>query len=237
MIIIETKICSKCKIEYPATYDYFYKVKKKSKKEGEYYILDSWCKTCKTENNKNWTARNHEKVLEYKRKHNSLEYRKLSNREVSKQQRLSRKHKQYQKDHPEKLKMYNEKRQNKNHNINKKEWNSCKDYFNNQCAYCGLPISEHFNKFAGELKWTDFHKEHVNHEGMNDLSNCIPSCKNCNSQKWEFPLEDWYNEDNPVYNKKRLNKIHKWLNEDWKKYYIEKKPKIRPIKKEKKEAI
>lgn len=233
MVIIETKICSKCKSEYPATEEYFYKQKCKSKKRGEYYILDSWCKKCKTENNKIWTAQNHEKVLESKRKHNSLEYRKLSNREVSKQRRLSGKYKQYQDEHPEKLRMYNEKRQNKNHNINKQEWLECKKYFNNCCAYCGLPIEEHYNKFAGEMKWTDLHKEHVNHTGANDLSNCIPSCKNCNSQKWEFPFEEWYIEDNPVYSEERLNKIHKWINEDYKNYIQEHKPRNKYTKKEK----
>jgi hypothetical protein len=78
--------------------------------------------------------------------------------------------------------------------------------------------------FAGELKLTDFHKEHVLHDGANDLSNCIPSCKTCNSSKHTENLEVWYTKDKSIFSKDRLNRIHKWLNEDWKLYYIEKKP-------------
>ena len=55
---------------------------------------------------------------------------------------------------------------------------------------------------------------------MNDLSNCVPSCKQCNSQKHTDSLEEWYNEDNIKYSKRRFNRIHKWLDGDYKKYII-----------------
>lgn len=114
---------------------------------------------------------------------------------------------------------------NKKHTINKKEWESCKRYFDYTCAYCGLPIEKYIVKFKGELIYGDFHKEHVNHEGKSDLSNCIPSCKSCNVQKHNKVLDDWYNKNNPNFTYERYNKIIKWVNEDWKKYYIEKKSK------------
>lgn len=54
------------------------------------------------------------------------------------------------------------------------------------------------------------HKEHVDHEGANDLSNCIPACKTCNSHKWEFDMESWYR-NYEHFSEERLNKIKEWL--------------------------
>ena len=66
-----------------------------------------------------------------------------------------------------------------------------KKYFNNECAYCGLPLSEHYFTRKGVTKLGDFHKEHVDHEGLNDLSNCVPSCSECNSEKNKKIFEKW----------------------------------------------
>jgi len=107
---------------------------------------------------------------------------------------------------------------NKKHDITEMEWEECKKYFNHRCAYCGLPIEEHFKKFKGELKWFDFHKEHVDHTGNNDLSNCIPSCHRCNSSKHDLDFEYWYKEISDNFTYERLNKIHKWLSKDYLKF-------------------
>ncbi|OME70491.1 hypothetical protein BSK65_11210 [Paenibacillus odorifer] len=64
----------------------------------------------------------------------------------------------------------------------------------------------------------DLHKEHVNDDGANDLSNCVPACYSCNSQKWKFCFEDWYNESNKSYTEDRINKIHIWLKIDFRRY-------------------
>lgn len=133
-------------------------------------------------------------------------------------------HDEFIKKHPEKQKEYNRKREKKNHKISSKEWIACKNYFNNQCAYCGLPISEHWITYRGVRKLGDFHREHKDDNGANDLSNCIPSCESCNSKKWKFEFDEWYNKNNPVFSQERLNKINKWLSEDYKLYIEEKKP-------------
>ena len=100
-------------------------------------------------------------------------------------------YKEWQQNNPELMKKYREDRHlNKQHKIFKKEWINCKEYFENCCAYCGIPIEEHYNKFAGEIKLTDFHREHVDCNGENDLSNCVPSCKDCNSSKHNSSLEE-----------------------------------------------
>ena len=123
--------------------------------------------------------------------------------------------KRWRESNPDKLKQYNIKRAAKNHKISKLEWIRCKEYFNNSCAYCGLPIEEHFIKYKGKIILGDFHKEHMDHDGRNDVSNCIPSCKICNSEKRAKSFDEWYDENNSKYSKERYDKIFKWINEDY----------------------
>ena len=106
---------------------------------------------------------------------------------------------------------------NKKHNISNEEWELCKQYFNHQCAYCGLNIEEHYIKFNGKIQLGDFHKEHFDHNGSNELDNCVPSCKECNSSKGDKEFEYWY-KIHPKFTYERLNKISKWLDKDYKKY-------------------
>ena len=82
-----------------------------------------------------------------------------------------------------------------------------KEYFNNECAYCGLPLELH-----KEIVGQDLHKEHKDHNGANDLSNCVPACRLCNSTKHDKEFDDWYNKSNPNYTKSRYNKIIRWTN-------------------------
>jgi hypothetical protein len=63
---------------------------------------------------------------------------------------------------------------------------------------------------------SDFHKDHICHLGSNKIDNCVPACKSCNSQKWEYQFNDWYNEQNEKYSYKRYEKILKWINGDYK---------------------
>ena len=109
---------------------------------------------------------------------------------------------------PDKVKKYNKNRQEKNHNITNKEWDTCKIYFNNCCAYCGLPIEEHLIKRKNKIINMDFHKEHVVYGGKDNLKNCVPSCGTCNSEKWEYSLNTWYNQNNPIH----MNAIIKSIN-------------------------
>lgn len=120
----------------------------------------------------------------------------------------------YQKNNPDKIKQYGLMHQN--HKITKSEWESCKQYFEYKCAYCGLPIDEHWTTYREKRKLGDFHKEHPDHNGANDLSNCIPSCESCNCQKNDKKFDNWYNEINPIYSIERLDKIIQWLEIDYK---------------------
>lgn len=185
------------------------------------------------EASKKWRLEHPDKVEEYWRRQNDKKDpdRILYKRHAAKLSRDRGHVKRWWNEHPERVKYYQEKRQHKNHKINKNEWENCKKYFNYECAYCGLPLSEHCFTRKGETKLCDFHKEHVDHQGLDDLSNCVPACLNCNSCKWEFPLEMWYNENNERYLQKRYDKIIKWITEDYKQYQEEYIPKRKYNKK------
>lgn len=202
---MEYKICSICEKELPATTEYFYK--NKTGKDGLY----PYCKECTKKKHTNWTKQNHEKRLMYLKKNNDKPERKKNIRESAKRQRETGYQREYQRKNKDKIKEYNE--QHRNHEITKEEWGNCLKYFNHSCAYCGMKQG-----IAKETYKNYLHKDHVQHDGKNDLSNCIPACKGCNCKKWIFALEEWYNENNLVYDIERYNRIIKWLNADYKKF-------------------
>lgn len=205
------KVCSECSLSKPLSE--FYSRKKHSKKRGDYTYYNPECKECTKARFEAWKKDNRERYLENKRRYNHKEKPTQDKREFSRKQRESGYYKQWQENNKDKIETYNERRQHKNHKITDDEWIRCKAYFNNSCAYCGVSDSE-----AKKLYDNYLHKEHVDHEGANDLSNCVPACKSCNGQKYTFKLDEWYNHNNPHYSKERMIKIDKWLNEDYKKF-------------------
>lgn len=209
---IEHKKCSICENWFPMNKDYFYKNEANSI-DG----LHPYCKECTKEKASKWEKSNPEKRKKAKKRYDEKLERRLSRRETSKKFREEGRQRQWYRENKEKLTVYRVKRKmNRKHDISKEEWMKCKEYFNNQCAYCGLPVEEHFVKFKDELIHNDLHKEHVNHKGSNKIDNCVPSCQSCNSSKWTYSIEEWYNNENPNYTKERLDKIYKWLSGDYK---------------------
>ena len=122
----------------------------------------------------------------------------------------------------EKFKTYRKKRYEKKHEMYDIEWENCKKYFDYKCAYCGMPIEEHYFSYRDEMKLYDFHKEHIIDEGKNDLRNCVPACSSCNTQKHVKSLNNWYNTLDPNYTYKRYYKIYQWIRYDHKKYIMPK---------------
>ncbi|MFC8686043.1 HNH endonuclease signature motif containing protein [Brevibacillus porteri] len=192
----------KCLKWYPATDEFFYKQKKYSKKNGTSHVLTSWCKACQRENSLKNRTKN---AVAYKER-SLIHY--YENKEIYNSRRRQWRwdhlddQKEYckiwQKINPERLRYHRFKRMHKSHDISDSEWKACLNYFNYQCAYCGISLEEHYEKHQQQL-----HKEHVDHEGANDLSNCVPACKNCNSSKHTYSLEEWYNPDNRNYSQDR----------------------------------
>jgi hypothetical protein len=227
--IMEIKQCSICKENKPL--DDYYSDWRETKKKGKYLYYHPYCKECEKLKNASWRENNPEKRKESVRKNNRKPQVKAQIKMYKKQSRLDGRDREWQRNNKDKLKAYREKRKHKEHIISGKEWTSCKEYFNNECAYCGLHISEHFNRFKGEVIHTDFHKEHVDHDGSIYLDNCVPSCKTCNTSKHDSKLEDWYNINNPNFSEERLSKIIKWLESDYKLYFQGYRPKQKYEKK------
>lgn len=166
-----------------------------------------------------WEKNNPERRKILKRNYDDKEESKKAKKLREQGYRDKGNYKNWQEKNRDRIKQYNEnRRMHKKHKISEKEWEDCKRYFNNKCAYCGLPIDKHFNVFRGELRLTDFHKEHVDHDGSNDLSNCVPSCKKCNSSKRDSVFEIWYTPEKEFYREERLIKLHKWLDNDFLNY-------------------
>lgn len=212
------KICSDCQDWLPMNDDYFY-TNKANGMDG----YNPYCKKCTVIRSKKYQEDHPEQTKSYyKNRYREKEqyYKDNSRRWIEENKERSKElQKIWQQEHPDKVKEYNQDwNQRKKHNISKLEWENCKNYFNYRCAYCGLKIEEHWVKFKGELILGDFHKEHVDDFGANDLSNCVPSCKSCNTSKRTYELFEWYDDANPVFLIERLEKIIKWLNEDYKLY-------------------
>ncbi|SEN44345.1 HNH endonuclease [Paenibacillus sophorae] len=197
----------------------FYSQTKKSKKRGKYIYYYPECKECSIRRSLKWQSDNHEYYLQQKHIYNtnqtkvSESWRKRE-REHSKEQRINGYQSEWRKVNPEKLKEYNRQRySNKKHEITFSEWDSCKKYFNYMCAYCGITEEEHRLTLNQQL-----HREHVDCNGSNDLSNCVPACQSCNSSKHKFELIEWYDEDNTNFREDRLLKLIKWVTEDYKNF-------------------
>lgn len=205
---LDSKICSDCGKEKPLSE--FYTQNKHSKKRGNWLYYNPECKECTLKRTRKWRADNPKRFLkyntEYTLKHRTSPEGKAYRRDQVRKWRMKGKQKEYQRNNPDKVKKYNKTRRHKNHNITSEEWTKCKDFFGNACAYCGMTENEHRERYNQDL-----HKEHVEHNGANDITNCVPSCKSCNSQKWEYELDDWYNESNPAYSISRYKKIVEWL--------------------------
>lgn len=204
----EEKECTKCKEMFPATEEHFYKQLTRTMTKGDFYRLASWCKKCSIKNSTKWQESiSVERKRGYYKRCDSSDRRKKIKRDYSKTQKEIGYFKEWQEENREWLYNYNKERsQHKAHDISDTEWFECLDFFENCCAYCGITEGESY-----ELYNQLFHKEHVEHFGANDITNCVPACKGCNSQKWEFELNEWYNNNNSIYDQRRYSRIVEWL--------------------------
>jgi 5-methylcytosine-specific restriction endonuclease McrA len=190
----------------------------------EYYYVnksapDGFNPYCKEDTKRRTMERYSNKTEEIK--HQMSEYmkkerrinpeRRQKERDFSKSQKESGYYKKYQQENKEKFKRYRFEHLHKKHDITDQEWKSCKEYFNDSCAYCGISEEDAKNEYGNVL-----HMEHAINNGANDISNCIPACRKCNSSKWTRDFEEWYTDENEIFSQERLNKIHKWLSNDYK---------------------
>jgi hypothetical protein len=205
----QEKVCSICHEVKPLTE--FYTQKKTNKNGSQWFYYNPECKSCTKKRNMEWQKQNPDKVLKNVRTQAKKRKEVLKQYGIDNRERMRETLRKWQHENPDKVKEHNEFRnKHKTHKINSKEWAACKAYFNNSCAYCGISDIE-----AREQLGNYLHKEHVDHNGSNDLSNCVPACKSCNSAKRQYELTEWYNESNEHFTPERLEKINKWLNDDY----------------------
>lgn len=211
---IQYKKCSNCDCWKPMNRKYYY-----FNNSSKIIPYHSCCIECLIEKSVKYKRENIEKVKEYNRRYNATPYSKNAVKIANMRYRETGKNKLWQQRNKDKLKEYRDNRKiHKSHNINKNEWENCKNYFSYRCAYCGLAIEDHYIVFKGNVQIGDFHKDHFIHEGSNDLSNCVPACKSCNCSKHDKQFEEWFSNDNSIFNVNRYNKIVKWISGDYRKY-------------------
>ena len=210
----QTKVCTTCSKEKLLTE--YYSRKSFSKEKGEYIYYHPECKDCTREKAyKNWdNNRGHYRDL-HKKYEKTDKYRKWVRKHIKEMKEY---HNNWLKENPDRQRLYNQRHAKKKHKITEKEWIMCKEFFNNACAYCGMTEKDHKIKYNQNL-----HKDHVIDDGRNDLKNCIPACRNCNSEKWKFSLNNWYNPNNSKYLYERYHNIYLWLRYEYKKYIQKKK--------------
>jgi 5-methylcytosine-specific restriction endonuclease McrA len=229
---METKICTKCKVEKP--FAEFYK--KKATKDG--YRQE--CKECTKAVNRKYTDANAEKVAEIKReyKRNNKEqvlakeakYREQNREEVRRRSRewgrnnadkrgdyqkryysvnkeyISARNKEYRKANPLITVMKEQRRRSLKRQLpntfTKEQWAYSLEYFENSCCYCGST--------DGKLQ-----QEHVislSKGGGYVASNIIPACSSCNQSKNNSALAKWYPKS-MNFSEERFEKIERYISE------------------------
>lgn len=172
------------------------------------------CKKCATKatlNARNKRSLDENKAIAYNWYHKNKEYSKEKNKKWMADHLDFRKEyiSNYRKENPQKMKKYAKARLHRNHKISKTEWESCKEYFNYSCAYCGMLESQHMKRYNNR----HLHKEHVDHLGSIFLNNCVTACYRCNSSKRTYDMQTWYRKQD-FFDEKRLGKIIQWINVD-----------------------
>ena len=220
---METKKCSKCKREFPATTEYF--CRSKTSKSG----WGSQCKLCKREHylknretilekQKKYMLDNKEKKAEYykeyrkrnkeKLKEYHKEYWKENSEKFKQKKKLNKEHirevqRAYFRKNPEIKRMSEHKRRALKNNLPKdlsiEQWEEVKAYFENKCAYCGE-----------EKELTQDHFIPVSKNGGYTASNILPACKSCNSSKRDKEFIIWYRNQS-FYNKLNEEKILNYI--------------------------
>lgn len=201
---------------FPSTTEYFY-VNNTSKVDGLY----PHCHRCGSQKAiQQWKDDPLKHREAHKRYEKTSKFKKWmrKNQEDMKEYR-----KDYRKTNKEKMKYYNE--QHRNHDITENEWRNVQNYFEYICAYCGKTLEDQKKQNKEQ-----FHKEHVEHDGYNDVRNCVCACTNCNSTKRKRKIQELFESgDIENFTQDKYDKIMLWCKEDYKQY-IEDKPPYRIMK-------
>lgn len=174
---ISTKICTKCRVAYPATTEYFHKAKFGA---GG---LCSKCKPCKNAVDKAWYADNNERVREYKKARyvaNPERYRAWRKTwNAANPERKRAMNKAWQETHPEARNAAQHRRRARVRNAGGK--------------FTADDVTKLYKLQKGRCWWDTKHSldngYHIDHRiaiakgGSNDISNIVLACPHCNTSK------------------------------------------------------
>lgn len=220
-----TQVCSKCGMELPLTKEYFRP--RKDRKSGFRAECKECEKSYNKQDRPNYYFSHLSKdkmevkgslKLHSKNRFNRSEYMKAyiksengkarfesyKNREWFKEskKRRDKKYKNSEKGH-EKVLISNAKRKNQkigvDANFSIKDWEFCKTFFNNKCAYCGINDIEHQDHFKALSRGGGYTKDNI-----------IPACTSCNCSKNNKDFFEWY-QTKAWYSKDREQKILSYL--------------------------
>ncbi|MGM7720541.1 HNH endonuclease [Metabacillus sp. Hm71] len=210
---VEHKLCRECNEWHPMNKEYFYV--NKSNTDG----YNTYCKSCCILRSSKWKNNNRDKVRVSDQKYNKSKRGRERANKWGKKVRDSGRYREWLRNNKDKVKNNRERWESNNkHEITERERKYCKQYFNYECAYCGM--TEEKSKKVNKQR---LHMDHVDCDGANDLSNNIPACRSCNSSKHQDSLEEWYSPERVnFFSEDRLNKIYNWLSGDYEQYIEDK---------------
>lgn len=130
---METKVCTKCNRELPATTEYFYK-----KNRGTYIGLNYCCKECSSKDRKEYNDNNKDMILE-----SSKEYYEKNKEKVKKR------HRKYYKDNKEMMLAYGKKYRQDN-----------KEIVAQKRAVYVKKMKEHYQKY--QIRYRELNNEKIN---------------------------------------------------------------------------
>lgn len=198
----QTRLCSKCKTEYPATTEYFYRHGKGHRKDG----LDSWCKSCKKACNDQYVptpppedatrvcpvckteyplssdffSRDLTKPagLRYQCKKCVREYQRERRERSVKEPRVIKKRTSQYRDEKRQVSAIANKHRRKQReklatiNFKTSDWVRCLEYFNYCCAACGRQLVDLFGSYTAAAD----HWIPLEKGGSTSKFNIVPLC-------------------------------------------------------------
>lgn len=183
------QVCLTCLLELPKSQEYYYKNSNTyettcKKCQGSSYGITQWNRVLEIPNDKKYCVDCHEiKDIEnfyIKNADSNIRY-----------SRCKKCHYIY---------YQNRRHQQTNSEYSLEDWKFTLNYFDNQCAYCGIESKE-------------LEKEHIipfSRGGLLSIENIIPSCKTCNCSKCDRPLDDFY-KNKEFFTDERYKKIIKYM--------------------------
>ena len=215
---IISKVCIKCQKEKKLS-EFTKDIRRKCEVAGE-------CKTCasirKGKYRKEYAVENRDKILSMKKEYREnnreilsekqREYRKRNKSEIAKRQ------KEYIKTKEGAETLIRARRKRKalelknGGSYTSTQWEECKQFFNNKCAYSGQP-----------LRTDNIQAEHIiplSKGGTSYIWNLCISLGEINHSKYNNNMEKWYRKQE-YFIEERLQKIYEWQDYAYNKYRME----------------